>query len=216
MQKTRQQIIDILNHHGRATVQEIVKQLRQRRGDYITAVTVRHHLNLLQGQNLISTIDTRHQNKPGRPQHIYELTEAAQDHLPSNYQHLIINLIERLEQQLEPTQVNVIFEGIADSMAAKVDLSLLERLETHQRLEAVAEYLNSHGYDATWEHSERGFLLHTSNCPYHEVAKENDVLCQMDLRLISALMGIVPRRQSLVSCGEATCSYLFPHESTSN
>jgi len=212
MQKTRQQILDILNHHGQATVQEIAEQLREQRGDNITAVTVRHHLNLLQKQELITAVDTRQQNKPGRPQHIYELTDHAHNHLPSNYQQLTTSLIKQLQQQMQPPEVNVIFEGIADSMAAQAQAESIARLSTTQRLEVVVEYLNSHGYDAMWEDDKEGYLLHTSNCPYHDVAKDNDVLCQMDLRLISSLMGVVPRRLSRVSCGEATCSYLFPYE----
>lgn len=211
MQKTRQQILEILNHRRQATVQEIVQELHQRRNDEITAVTVRHHLNLLQKQNLITSPEIRHKRKPGRPQHVYMLTEKAHEHFPTNYQQLTSGIIKQLQKQLPQNQVNVIFEGIADDIAASAQIP---DLPMPQRLELVVEYLNSHGYDAEWERSEEGYVLHTRNCPYHDIAHEDDTLCQMDLRLVASLMNVVPRRLSLVSCGQATCSYLFPDDST--
>ena len=57
-------------------------------------------------------------------------------------------------------------------------------------------YLNSHGYVASWERSEAGYLLHTCNCPYEALAGQNQELCAMDLALASNLVGRpVQRRQ---------------------
>ncbi len=211
MQKTRQQILDVLNMQGASTVSEIARSLRERRGDDITAVTVRHHLNLLQKQDLVTTSDARRQDRPGRPQHVYVITEKAHQHFPSNYPQLANGIIEQLRAQLQPEQVNVIFEGLADEMAAAAhipDTSLPERLDM------AVIYLSDQGYAASWDTSDEGYILHTSNCPYHEIAQEDDeTLCKMDMRLISSLVGIVPRRVSRVACGDATCSYLFPKPS---
>lgn len=207
MQETRQQILEILNHRGQATVREIVADLVQRRGDGITAVTVRHHLNQLQKRGLITTPEMRHKRKPGRPQHVYALTEQAHKHFPSNYRQLTSDLIEQIRQRLPQSQVNVIFDGIADDMAASAQIP---DVSLPGRLEMVVEYLNTHGYDADWEKTDEGYVLHTRNCPYHDISQKDDTLCEMDMRLITSLVGRVPRRLSLVSCGEATCSYLFP------
>ncbi|MEL7236508.1 MAG: hypothetical protein AAGK74_18535, partial [Chloroflexota bacterium] len=159
-------------------------------------------------------VDSNHHSKPGRPQHVYELTEQAHTHLPSNYQHLTGRLIHQLQQQLQPPAVNVIFEGIATDMAADANLDELQQMSTDQRFDAITAYLTEHGYDAQWETRTDGYVLHTSNCPYHDIAREgeDDALCQMDMHLITLLAGAVPRRLSLVSCGGTTCSYLFPHE----
>lgn len=207
MQKTRQQILDVLNHLGRATVQEIVAELQRVRGDGITPVTVRHHLNLLQRDNLIHCPEMQHSNKPGRPKHVYELTQKAHDHLPTNYQHLTENLLLRLKEYLPPSNINVILEGVAVNMAAE---ACIPDTTLENKLDIVVDYLNDHGYDAEWEVTDEGVVLHTSNCPYHDIAQHDESLCKMDMRLVASLMGVVPRRIALVSEGDATCSYLFP------
>ncbi|MEM6526735.1 MAG: winged-helix domain-containing protein [Chloroflexota bacterium] len=212
MQKTRQQILNILNHHGRATVQEIVDELCEVRDESITAVTVRYHLKELRKRQLITAVDTSTRSKPGRPQHVYELTEQAHTHLPSNYRHLTNRLLNQLQQQLRPPTINVIFEGIAMEMAAEAHIDELDQLSTGERFRAITAYLTDQGYEAEWEETPEGYLLHTSNCPYHDIVSGNDHLCEMDMQLITLLAGAVPRRLSLVSCGETTCSYFFPHE----
>lgn len=209
MQKTRQQILDVINHKKQATVNEIVEELQHLRGDQITAVTVRHHLNLLQKENYITCPEIRHKNRPGRPQHVYILTEKAHNHLPSNYKMLTTHIIEEVRKSLPPQQVNVIFEGIADEMAQTAQIP---NLPIEERFGLVIEYLNDIGYDATWEKQDDGYMLYTSNCPYHDIAQHDETLCHMDHRLIASLVGITPRSTSRISQGESVCSYFFPVE----
>jgi predicted ArsR family transcriptional regulator len=207
MQETRQYILDILRIKHQSTVDELVGDLEKRRGTAITAVTVRHHLNELLKEQLITTAELKHRDSPGRPQHVYVLTEAAVEHFPSNNQPLITHLLERLANSLSNNQINVLFEGVADQMAADADVPSLSLLD---RLNYVVTYLNEHGYNANWEQGENGFILNTTNCPYHQVAEGNRMLCEMDMRLVSSLLGIVPRLVSRISDGEATCSYFIP------
>jgi predicted ArsR family transcriptional regulator len=207
MQETRQYILDILRLKRQATVDELVGDLEKRRGSSITAVTVRHHLNELLKEQLITTSELKHRDSPGRPQHVYVLTDAAVEHFPSNYQPLLTHLLEQLTNSLSHTQINVLFEGIADHMAVDAAVPSLSLVE---RLNYVINYLNEHGYNADWERRDDGFILNTTNCPYHQLAEGNRMLCEMDLRLVSSLLGIVPRLMSRMSDGDSTCSYFIP------
>ena len=206
MQETRQYILDILKERGEATVDDIVDDLQKRRGA-ITAVTVRHHLARLQEDDLITTPQLRHRNAPGRPQHVYTLTDAAKEYFPNNYKPLAAHLVEQLLTQLPPRQINVILEGVADRMAADANVG---DLPLHTRLDLVVEYLNQHGYNARWEEHPEGYLLQTTNCPYHHIASEHPALCEMDMRLVASLLGVVPRMQSRMSRGDSLCSYIVP------
>jgi predicted ArsR family transcriptional regulator len=38
----------------------------------------------------------------------------------------------------------------------------------------------------------------------------NSPLCDMDMRLISALLGVVPRRVARLAEGDSACSYMVP------
>jgi predicted ArsR family transcriptional regulator len=206
MQETRKQILEILHDNGEATVDDIVCELEKRRGS-ITAVTVRHHLAKLQKGGLVTMPHMRHRATPGRPQHIYALTDQGVSFFPNNYQHITSNLIRQMQANLTDKQVNVIIEGVASSMA---DEAAIPNGNMPQRLVAVVDYLDQHGYKASWEHHTDGYILHMTNCPYHDVAHESDTLCRMDTHLIAKMLGVVPRLVSHISEGDDSCSYLIP------
>jgi predicted ArsR family transcriptional regulator len=74
------------------------------------------------------------------------------------------------------------------------------------------DYLTDKGYEAHWEQSGDGYILFTSNCPYHHISELNVALCEMDMRLISSLLNVVPRRITRVVDGDETCSYQIPEK----
>jgi predicted ArsR family transcriptional regulator len=206
MQSTRRLILDILRARGQATVEDIVAELRKRRGA-ITAVTVRHHLMRLQEEALITSPELRRRNSPGRPQHVYALTDKAIEIFPNNYQRLVESLLQEMQKQLPPEGVNVIIEGVAAQFAAEANLPDMSITE---KLDAVVAYLNQHGYNAHWEACDGGYQLHTSNCPYHHTAHNTKALCEMDMRMIARLIGVVPRRIGQISHGDQSCAYFIP------
>lgn len=205
MQETRQYILEILRERGEATVDDIVRDLQSKRGA-ITAVTVRHHLNILQKDALVTSPQLKRRSRPGRPQHTYTLTEKAKLHFPNNYQRLASSLLEELRKRLPPDGVNVILEGVALKMA---DQASIPDAPFEERLRMAVTYLTNSGYEAYWEASDGGYLLHTSNCPYHQVANDNPQLCEMDMRLVASLLGTVPRRVERRTDGDHHCSYLI-------
>jgi predicted ArsR family transcriptional regulator len=207
MQDTRKNMLDILKDRGQATVEDIVDLLRERFNQAITAVTVRHHLSVLQQQGLIAEPVLRHRSTPGRPQHIYRLSEKAQDIFPNNYRRLVSHLISELREQLPENGINVIFEGVAEQMAVDAGIPALPLAE---RMDAIVLYLNEQGYEASWEANHEGVIIHTRNCPYHHISNRDDTLCQMDFKLIAALVGSVPRRIGRMAEGDPTCAYLIP------
>lgn len=213
MQDTRRHILNILKERGHATVEEIVDLLKNNFGQAITAVTVRHHLNILQQDGLITEPELRHRSTPGRPQHIYALSDKALDHFPNNYKNLLSMLIMQLKHQLPANGVNVIFEGVANHMASQIKI---DDINVEAKMDAVVEYLNQNGYNASWESSKDGIILLTRNCPYHHISERDDTLCHMDMHLISTLVGAVPRKMSSMAHGDGTCSYLIPVSESAN
>lgn len=207
MQETRRYILEILRRRGQATVDDIVNDLRLQRGDDITSVTVRHHLNILQEESLITSPELKRRNTPGRPQHIYTLTDQARSYFPNNYQHLAQGLLQELQNRLPPEGVNVILEGVAQQMAGE---AAIPEIPMPDKLNLVVDYLSEHGYEAKWERSSEGYVLHTCNCPYHAIATHTTALCDMDMRLVASLLGVVPRRLTHMNAGDETCSYLVP------
>ncbi len=203
MQETRKHILEILKERGQATVDELVDILRSRRGS-ITAVTVRHHLARLQEEGLIAAPKQRHRDTPGRPQHIYALTQKAAAFFPNNYQQLAAYLIGTLQERFPEQEVNVILDDVADKMAAEVQ----PEGSLEERLDVVVAYMSEHGYEAVWETCEGGYLLHTEQCPYADLAHDNH-LCLMDVRLISQMLGVVPQVVGRIAEGSDCCTYFI-------
>lgn len=207
MQQTRQHILEILKEKEQATVDEIVRALADRIGE-ITAVTVRHHLEVLRGDGLVAAPEVRRRTTPGRPQHIYTLTETALEMFPNNYRGLAGELLQQLKSQLPSREVNVILEGVADQIASGVQIG---PAPLDARLDQVVNYLSEQGYNAYWEKQDNGFVLHTHNCPYHQLANDHQELCEMDFRMIAGLLGgTVPRRLGRMTDGNPSCSYFIP------
>ena len=207
MQQTRQHILEILKEKNEATVDDIVAALVDRIGE-ITAVTVRHHLEILRGDGLVAAPAIRRRTTPGRPQHVYSLTDKALELFPNNYRNLAQELLLQIKKTLPRREVNVILEGVADEMAAGLDAA---DLPLPVRLNQVVEFLTNQGYNARWESAPEGYVIHTSNCPYHHLTGDHGELCEMDFRMIASLLGgIVPRRVSHMVLGDESCAYLVP------
>lgn len=205
MQQTRRHILEILKERKEATIDEIVTALSERIGK-ITAVTVRHHLEILRGDGLVAAPAVRRRSKPGRPQYVYTLTERAADHFPNNYQGLAIGLLEQIKDHLPPREVNNILEDIAVDM---VERAMVPDAPVDVRMDHVIAFLNSTGYSASWHRNGDGVLLKVTNCPYEQVSCNNPELCTMDRRLIEGLVGKPARRLTCqLDEGEETCTYL--------
>jgi DeoR family suf operon transcriptional repressor len=210
MQQTRQHILEILRERGEATVDELVKALHTRIQHNITGVTVRHHLDVLRSEELVTEPKVRRSGAPGRPQYVYALTEKARTQFPNNYHHLLQHLFQQLKARLEASQVNVLLEDVADQMVTESGLPELGVIPITARLDHVVNYLNAHGYQASWESAPEGYILRTRNCPYHHLSAEHGELCAMDMRLISGLLGVVPRNIGRISEADESCAYLIP------
>jgi predicted ArsR family transcriptional regulator len=201
MQSTRQRILEILKEKTQATVEELSDELE------LTPVTVRHHLDVLRGEGLVGAPKVIHRSGPGRPQHAYELTEAAGDHFPKNYHNLAGMMLDEIRERVSPDEMDEIVSKIAARMAAQAPKAGEQKPE--EILDAAVRFLNEQGYVARWENGPDGqYLMHTCNCPYERVAQTHGEICNMDLRLVRRLVGVQPKRLSRMAEGDNSCSYV--------
>ena len=76
MHAVRKHILELLKERDGATVAELAESLK------MAPVSVRHHLDILQGDNLISVDRLERKGNVGRPQQIYALTHCCQRTFP--------------------------------------------------------------------------------------------------------------------------------------
>ena len=160
MQTTRQAILIILKEQGQATVDQLSAQLE------VTPVTIRHHLDILRSEGLVDTPKVKRLSTPGRPQHVYTLTEQANEHFPKNYATFADFTLTEVREHVGAEQMDSIVRGVAHRMASDAPPALPGD-PLGKRLDQVVEFLNAKVYIARWEHGEQWYLLHTVNCPYH-------------------------------------------------
>lgn len=200
----RKHILEILKERDGATVAELAESLE------MAPVSVRHHLDILQGDNLICVDRLERKGHVGRPQQVYGLTPEANEHFPDNFASLAAGLVRQLKQVLPPEQVSSTFQAMAHQFAEELSPQLVG-LGTEDRLDRVINFLNERGYLARWEHNEEspdgGYLLHKCNCPYAGVSDEHSELCIMDQALIDSLMGEPCMRVQTMADDARCCTY---------
>ncbi len=205
MHAVRRQILEILKETGGATVAELAEQLA------MAPVSVRHHLDILQGDNLIRVGRVERTGSVGRPQQFYVLTAEATGLFPNNFAALAAGLLHQMKEILPPEQVRVVCQSMARQIAGEADLPGLRTLPIEERLDRVTDFLNERGYLARWEANtngaEGGYLLHKFNCPYNGVSGEHRELCTMDQALVDELVGKHCCRTGSAADNGMCCTY---------
>ena len=200
MHPVRQKILEYLKRHGQATVTELAEHLD------MAPVSVRHHLDLLIGDNLVEASRVRRKSGAGRPKRLYALTPHADALFPNNYQQLADESLTVLKRLLTPEQFAGVMTEMAEQTAARAPAGL-DALPPKERLQATVEFLNDEGYMAFCDCGREELLLHTSHCPYRELVAEHPEICQIDQALIRRLTGMTPVRVTHIVDGEIRCSY---------
>ncbi len=189
-----------MKEQGDVTVAELARKLE------MAPVSVRHHLDVLQGENLICSPRVRRRGTVGRPLQVYALTQAANAHFPRNHESLAMRMLDELKALLPADQVQGMLERMADSEARQAPL-LPDDATLEQRVELTVEFLNQRGYLARYECNGDAFTLFTLNCPYSGVSEQHRELCAMDLHLITSLLGAPPVPVNRLADGGCRCAY---------
>lgn len=203
LSEPQQDIVKLLRRHGTLTVEDLRQSLR------ITAVAVRHHLDVLEAEGmLVSETEPRAAGAGrGRPRRIYRLTDAADDLFPKNYSGLVQTILEHLETAGGAESVNAVFR--ARRLHLEGDLrGRLEGQDLSARVAAVAELQDRSGYMADWEADPDGsFLLREHNCAVCKVARRFSQVCENELELIRNVTDAEVTREQHIASGDSVCSY---------
>ncbi len=207
MQSTRQEILDILKEDKQATVEDLAQRLE------LTPMTIRHHLNILQAQNLVEAAKVRRSKKVGRPRLVYVLTDAADELFPQSYGDLARHLVSEVKETMGQQEAEAVLRRVAERVASQAPRPPAGQ-GFEERLNQAMAFLHEQGFLSRWEKAGDGYIIRNVNCPYREVSREHDEVCIMDTEILTKLLGVAPQRLSSMRAGEPTCSFLLlPEES---
>ena len=202
MQSTRQEILEILKEDGQATVEDLASRLE------LTPMTIRHHLNVLQAQNLVAATTVRRSQKVVRPLLLYTLTEAADHLFHQRSAELALHLVSEVKDTMGPEETEAIFRRVAERIAQDAPPSSAHQ-SFEDRLDQVTAYLGELGFLFRWEKNEEGYVLANINCPYRQVTQEHREVCAMDDVLLTKLLGVEPQPLTRLRAGDAACTCLL-------
>src|SRR3989337_1056536 len=90
---SRQRILEHMKRAGEASVAELSRALR------LTPVTIRHHLEAMQSEQLLEAPQARRKTARGRPEMVYRLSPVADRSMPRNYGELCACLLREFQGQ---------------------------------------------------------------------------------------------------------------------
>jgi predicted ArsR family transcriptional regulator len=200
VQAVRQRIVEIIKSEGPVTVAELADSLQ------MAQVSVRHHLDILIGEDLVVAAGVRRHEGAGRPSQVYALTNEAAKLFPQRGTILAADMLGELKAVMPNQEVRELLLRLAEK-TARTAPRLSPDSPIEDQLDAISEFLTEQGYNAHWEIHNGCYELYACNCPYTGVADDHPELCMMDQAMIQHLMPDLIRLESRVLDGTTRCRY---------
>jgi predicted ArsR family transcriptional regulator len=199
---TRQNILQLLRRQGQMTALELSSALD------IGAVGVRQHLALLERDGLVCISGLR--RNIGRPSHLYVLTEEAEQHFPKKYDQLSLDLLDYLADHGGEEAIEQAFHMRRQALS-HIFAPRLAGKTLGERVAELSQILAEQGYMSEYEQLDDGsFLLTEHNCPVDCVARRHPQICDQEMKLYEALLGVPIERDLIISQGDLCCRYRIP------
>jgi DeoR family suf operon transcriptional repressor len=202
MQPTREKIVELLKERGHATVEEFADEVG------LTQMAVRHHLNVLQGADLVEISSVRRKGQPGRPQQLYTLTETANELFPEDYYHLADYLLDEIKATLGTEGLDELLGRIANRMTAEAP-SIDPDQAPEVRLSQLTQILGDKGFNARWGTEGDDYVIRVLTCPYRQVTREHSEVCRLDMQMIKDTLNVDPVQVTCIANGDQHCTYRF-------
>lgn len=196
---TQQRLLrQLLMSAGGCTVEDLCLRLK------ISHNAVRQHLTALMANGYAERTEAIATG--GRPQTRYAITVAGRELFPRNYGAIAGALLNRLEAHLGNDAVGDLLVELGSSVANS-QLPLLPTQDEEGLVKALAERLDSLGYEALPARNAGEWQVEAFNCVFHALAKQNPQVCKFDLAYMEAISG---KKVSLTACmlhGEHVCRF---------
>jgi predicted ArsR family transcriptional regulator len=200
----RRNLLMLLRHDGPSAPEELAANVGASR------TGVLQQLHALESAGLVSRKAVRH--GVGRPRHVYDVTDAAQDLFPTNYEGLADGLLAAIRAIGGEALVDDVFEERRRRTTERVRQRLADRLPTDaplaERARELAVIQDELGYLAEVSIGTDGVIrLVERNCAIHHVAAGNAAACQAELDLFRDVLGADVERESHIAAGDRCCTY---------
>lgn len=195
----RQVLLEALKNSGEATTEQIA------RDTYLSAGAVRMHLLALEAKGLVSFVRVR--EGPGRPRHVFRLTEAGERIFPQLYAPLANIVLAAVEEE-EPAVVERIFGRLLAAQLGRAHAAV-QAANPSARLGELTGLVDDYGFYPQLEtfEGERARLT-LRHCPLQQVAGEHPRICDVECEALKSLLpGARVERTAHRLDGDELCTY---------
>ncbi|HUP54441.1 MAG TPA: helix-turn-helix domain-containing protein [Methylomirabilota bacterium] len=193
-----------LRHDGPSSPEDLATGLG------VSRTGVLQQLHALETSGLVSRQAVRH--GVGRPRHVYDVTAAAQDLFPTNYDGLASGLLAAIRAIGGEDLVDGVFDERRRISGDRIRQRMAERLSPAaslvDRARELAVIQDEQGYLAEATIGADGVIrLIERNCAIHRVAADNGAACQAELDLFREILGPDVERETHIAAGDRCCTY---------
>lgn len=146
--------------------------------------------------------------KGGRPGFAWTLTEGGVHLFPKQYALLASLLVDALKQTLSSAELVRVLRLLGTKLAAE-HADRLRGKSRREQVAIVAEIMRELGYHARTAPDPGASLplIDARNCVYHHLAAEHSEVCELDLALLSTLLGGKIEHVECMVRGGASCRF---------
>jgi predicted ArsR family transcriptional regulator len=159
------------------------------------------HLEALLGAGLISVTQEGHPG-PGRPEHHYRLTPAANELFPHSHRQLASDLVAFMG----PRQLERFFKARAVRMEAQYRSRLADR-SFSEKVRELGRAATDQGHMTEVTESKGSWQLRHCNCPIQDIASRTSHPCQQEQAMYERLLGARVERSTWLGQGDSSCTY---------
>jgi len=146
--------------------------------------------------------------KGGRPGFGWRLTDGGVHLFPKQYALLASLLVQALKQTSSSAELVRVLRFLGTKLAAEHAEGLVGKTRAEQ-IAIVADIMRKLGYHARAVPDSEGSLplIDARNCVYHHLAEEHREVCELDLALLSSLLGGKVEHVECMVRGGASCRF---------
>lgn len=198
MQSTRQQILDYMQRHGRATVKELGSLLG------LTSTGIRQHLTVLERDGLVEAREER--GRVGRPTLVYSLTEQADALFPKQYDDLAGIILEEIREVDGNERLHHLLGRVAHRLAEPYG-DRVAGLDLPERVKETTRIMEEQGCVVDLVEEDGDFFIDEYTCPFPKVAAADRAVCALHVDFVRQLTGGDTRLTRSLLRGERSCTY---------
>lgn len=190
----------LLSHRAGMTVDELGRELD------ISRNAVNQHLASLEGNGFVENLSLS--STGGRPSKIYTLTESGLELFPRHYALIADLLMGWVKLKLGGEELKSCMTSLGSKLAEQFSGRIQKQQGFENQVNEVAVVMHELGYaSSVAKSSSKDAEIVASNCVFHQLAKDDQCICELDLSLIAGLLDSSIEHKECMARGEQCCRF---------